>query len=197
MSTFSASVKTPRRTAVLALVALSSLKMEEVVLAMTRATVVLPVPLEEKQRLDRKRGRKRSAYGGPQNMHDPSESASIKLLNSAPFPRRCSCPMRSSRKRGLTRSGSGLAASRWEVVVEERADGSRGFFDAEVEVKAAGEEVEDGVSAVVFRFLPFGLASSSPSLSSLLTTGVPSARDGRAEVEVEDEGGPVQKSTWC
>jgi hypothetical protein len=107
--------------------------------------------------------------------------------------------MRSSRKRGLTRSGSGLAASRWEVVVEERAVGIRGFFAAEVEVKTAGEEVEEGVSAVVLRFLPFDFAPSSPSLFSLLIMSVfeASARGGRAEVEVEDEGGPVQKSTWC
>ena len=44
LRTFSASVKTSRSWAVVALVALSSLKMDEVVLAITRAMVVLPVP---------------------------------------------------------------------------------------------------------------------------------------------------------
>jgi hypothetical protein len=81
-------------------------------------------------------------------------------------------------------------------VVEERADGSRGFLAEVEEGKGAGEEVEGTVS-VVLRFFFDAPASMLASCSSFLTGGSleGSVGKGGVAVEVEDEGGPVQKST--
>ena len=101
--------------------------------------------------------------GGPQNKQLPTLSLSMRLLRSIPSPSRCSCPIRSSRCRGRTRSGKGRAASRFEVVVlafdVEATGARRGLFDVGAEARAGGGgrprdgDEEGGASDPGFRLL--------------------------------------------
>jgi len=74
LSTFSASVKTSRSWAVVALVALSSLKMDEVVLAITRAIVVLPVPCRREARRQPRRQREHRARRKETHRRSPEQA---------------------------------------------------------------------------------------------------------------------------
>ena len=74
-----------------ALVALTELKWESVMLAMMYARVVLPLP------------------GGPQRIMEGSWSASIALLRVRPSPTRCSWPTNSLKLTGRMRAASGAS----------------------------------------------------------------------------------------
>lgn len=62
-----------------------------------------------------------------------------------------------------------------------------------------GVEEEETTSPDDFRFLPVDPLPAFDSWSSALTSGffvaLLEVEGGR--IEVEEEGGPVQKSTWC
>src|SRR3990172_7615753 len=81
-----------RRSATPALTALTGLKKELVLLAMTLARVVLPLP------------------GGPQRIIEGSRPPSIAFLSTRPSPTRCFWPTNSFSVDGLIRVASGAPA---------------------------------------------------------------------------------------
>lgn len=90
-----------------AVVALICTNREWVVLAMTWAMVVFPVP------------------GGPYRMSEPILSARIALERSLSGPIMCSCPTTSSRVRGLMRLARGASRSRTPFLVYSNRSMSR------------------------------------------------------------------------
>src|SRR5438309_211065 len=78
-----------RRSATPALTALSGTKCDEVTRAISRASVVLPLP------------------GGPQRTIDPNRSSSMARRSSCSGPTRCCCPTNSSSVRGRKRAARG------------------------------------------------------------------------------------------
>ena len=89
----SASAMTSRISLMPDITALNAMKCARVALAMTRASVVLPVP------------------GGPHRMIDRSRSCSIAARSGRPGPSSASWPTMSSMVRGRIRSASGAAGS--------------------------------------------------------------------------------------
>lgn len=122
--------------------------------------------------------------GGPQKMQDPILSASIKPRKRAPFPRRCSCPTKSSRLDGRTISGSGFAASRKDLLVVVF---TRGFFVPLASIEPSFVGVARGLSAVE----SFGSAMSRPRLLGVLVAPVSPDVDVDATPELRQP-----KSRW-
>ena len=88
-----ASLTTLRSSATPEPTALTGLKWPRLTDAISRASVVLPVP------------------GGPQSTMDGMRSASMLLRSARPGPTRCSCPTSSSKVRGRIRVASGACRS--------------------------------------------------------------------------------------